>query len=192
MSQFAPDASHNTSPDLPRGSGTQTIGALNRFLGAMVQETWDDLDRALRITQSLPDFSGILPLGDPSLLPYLDRPGVFFILGPHPHLPLLHIGASRGPVGTVLLSRLERCPEGGWMWRWEKRSDPPPTFAAVATMTNHWAFAPPLRDLLARRLGCEGTDPSDIISEARRKACEDRERRHRRAAGSPPGGNSGG
>jgi hypothetical protein len=168
MSPFAPDASVGPEPDPASGSAVQTVGALNRFLGALVQEAWDDLDRALRITESTPDFSGILPLGDPSLLPYLDRPGVFFILGPHPHLPLLHIGASRGPVGPVLMSRLERCKEGSWVWRWEKRSDPPPTFAAVATMMDHWAFAPPLRDLLARRLDFEGAGTGGLEGEVRR------------------------
>jgi hypothetical protein len=175
MSQFATDASGNVSPELTSGSGIQAIGALNRFLGALVKDTWDDLDRALRITESTPDFSGILPLGDPSLLPYLDRPGVFFILGPHPSLPLLHIGASRGPVGPVLLSRLERCRDGGWVWRWERRSDPPPTFAAVATMLDHWAFAPPLRDLLAQRLDFEGATPAEIGHGGRRPRCEGRE-----------------
>ncbi len=113
----------------------------------------NDLDRALRITESSPDFSGILPLGDPSLRTYLNKPGIFFILGPHPQLPLLHIGASRGPIGFVLRSRIEEVPEGGFGWRWESRSDSPPTFAAIATMEEYWAFAPPLRNLLAKRLG---------------------------------------
>jgi hypothetical protein len=107
-------------------------------------------------------------------------PGVFFVLGPHPHLPLLHIGASRGPVGPVLLSRLERCRDGGWVWRWERRSDPPPTFAAVATMLDHWAFAPPLRDLLARRLDFQGATPGAIITDPRPPRCEGKK---------PPGGN---
>ncbi|MBT8396743.1 MAG: hypothetical protein KJN92_07245, partial [Gemmatimonadetes bacterium] len=66
------------------------VETLNGFLAAMVRETWDDMDRALRITESNPDFSGILPLGDPALRPYLNKPGIFFILGPHPSLPLLH------------------------------------------------------------------------------------------------------
>jgi hypothetical protein len=139
----------------PHGSGVSPVEALNRFLGAMVRDTWDDLDRALRITEKLPDFSGILPLADPALRPYLNKPGVFFIFGPHPSLPLLHIGASRGPIGFVLRSRLEEYPEGGFGWRWESRSDPPPTFAAIATMEDYWAFAPPLRNLLARKLGGE-------------------------------------
>jgi hypothetical protein len=131
------------------------VDTLNRFLEAQVKESWVELDRALRITESNPDFSGILPLGDPSLAPYLDKPGVFFILGPAPRLSLLHIGASRGPVGLVLHSRIEQVPGVGWVWRWERRSDPPPTFAAIATMEDYWAFAPPLRNLLATRLGGE-------------------------------------
>jgi len=141
-------------------TGSGPVDSLNRFLGALVQESWDELDRALRITESLPDFSGILPLGDPSLAPYLDKPGVFFILGPPPRLSLLHIGASRGPVGLVLHSRMEQVPGVGWVWRWEKRSDPPPTFAAIANMEEYWAFAPPLRNLLATRLeGGPSQDP---------------------------------
>jgi hypothetical protein len=110
------------------------------------------MDRALRITESFPDFSGILPLGDPALRPYLNKPGIFFILGPQPDLPLLHIGASRGPIGFVLRSRIERQPDGRYHWRWESGSEKPPTFAAIATMEDYWAFAPPLRNLLAKRL----------------------------------------
>ena len=71
-----------------RDSGAKAVDTLNRFLGGVVRETWDDLDRALRITENTPDFSGILPLGDPALRPYLNKPGVFFILGPQPSLSL--------------------------------------------------------------------------------------------------------
>ena len=134
-------------------AGANPVESLNRFLGALVRETWDDLDRALRITENNPDFSGILPLGDPALRPYLNKPGIFFILGPQPSLPLLHIGASRGPIGLVLRSRFEELPEGGYGWRREAKSEQPPTFAAVATMEDYWAFAPPLRNLLAEKLG---------------------------------------
>lgn len=155
-----PDAAPRPTPDAapPTSSASGAIESLNRFLSAAVQETWDDLDRALRITENNPDFSGILPLGDPSLEPYLRKPGIFFILGPQPKLSLLHIGASRGPIGLVLHSRIERHPQGGWAWRWEKRSESPPTFAAIATMEDYWAFAPPLRNLLARRLGGAGQE----------------------------------
>ena len=151
------DPSWGISPD----SGRKPLETLNRFLGAIVRETWDDLDRALRITESTPDFSGILPLGDPSLRTYLSKPGIFFILGPHPQLSLLHIGASRGPIGFVLRSRIEEAPEGGFGWRWESRSDSPPTYAAIATMEEYWAFAPPLGNLLAKRLGGATGDPKD-------------------------------
>jgi hypothetical protein len=141
--------------------GLGTVESLNRFLGALVRDTWDDLDRALRITENFPDFSGILTLGDPALNPYLNKPGVFFVFGPQPSLPLLHVGASRGPTGFVLRSRLEERPEGGYGWRWESRSERPPTFAAIATMEDYWAFAPPLRNLLARKLGEESSDTGD-------------------------------
>ena len=155
------------SPDHSTWAGTSESGAaaldtLNRFFGSLVRETWDDLDRALRITESSPDFSGILPLGDPSLKPFLNKPGIFFILGPQPELPLLHIGASRGPIGFVLRSRIEEVPGGGFDWRRESRSDSPPTFAAVATMEEYWAFAPPLRNLLAKRLGGESADADPL------------------------------
>lgn len=139
-------------------SGPHIVDALNRFLGAIVKDTWDDLDRALRITENLPDFSGILPLGDPALRPYLNKPGIFFIFGPQPSLPLLYIGASRGPIGFVLRSRIEEHPDGGFGWRWEGRSDQAPSFAAVATMEEYWAFAPSLRNLLAKKLGDSPTE----------------------------------
>ena len=153
-----PDQNEWTSQ---RDSGAKTVDTLNRFLGGLVRETWDDLDRALRITENTPDFSGILPLGDPALGPYLNKPGIFFILGPQPALSLLHIGASRGPTGFVLRSRIEERPDGGYGWRWESRSDEPPTFAAIATMEEYWAFAPPLRNLLAKKLGGGLSEPGD-------------------------------
>ena len=158
------DPTGYTDWDSSQVSGASPIEAVNRFLEAMVRDTWDDLDRALKITENLPDFSGILPLGDPALRPFLNKPGVFFILGPHPSLTLLHIGASRGPIGFVLRSRIEEYPDGGFGWRWEGRSEPPPTFAAIATMEEYWAFAPPLRNILAKKLGGKppesgGTDP---------------------------------
>jgi hypothetical protein len=159
------DGSETLDWGIPGESGVAAVETLNRFLGAAVRETWDDLDRALRITESIPEFSGILPLGDPTLRPYLNKPGIFFILGPQPALPLLHIGASRGPIGFVLRSRIEERPEGGYGWRWESRSDQPPTFAAIATMEDYWAFAPPLRNLLAKRLGGgppEGSGPDEL------------------------------
>ncbi len=147
---------------LQNASSASAVDALNRFLATLVQETWEDLDRALRITENNPDFSGILPLGDPALQPYLAKPGIFFIMGPQPQLSLLHIGASRGPIGLVLHSRIERHPEGGWGWRWEKRSEAAPTFLAVATMEDYWAFAPPLRNLLAKRLGASPAPAPEV------------------------------
>lgn len=140
------------SQGVPRAEG---IRSLNRQLDALIRDTWDDLDRALRITETHPDFSGILPLGDPGLQSFLAKPGVFVILGPQPALPILHIGASRGPIGFVLRSRIEEAPGGGFGWKGEKQSEPRPTFAAIATMEQYWAFAPPLRNLLAKRLGSE-------------------------------------
>ena len=63
------DPSSNSSSDSiwksAHESAANTVETLNRFLGTMVRDGWDDLDRALRITESFPDFSGILPLGDP-------------------------------------------------------------------------------------------------------------------------------
>jgi hypothetical protein len=165
MDQHPHDPTDYTEWDSTQGSEGITVEAVNRFLGAMVKDTWDDLDRALKITEDLPDFSGILPLGDPSLRPFLNMPGIFFIFGPLPTLSLLHIGASRGPIGFVLRSRIEEYPDGRFGWRGENRSEPPPTFVAIATMEEYWAFAPPLRNLLARKLGegpvedSGGTDP---------------------------------
>ena len=44
----------------------------------------------------------------------------------------------------------------------ETRTNTPPTFAAVATMEDYWAFAPPLRNLLAKRLtGSAESDDED-------------------------------
>lgn len=153
MDLYSPDLFSALGQEPDREPGANTLETLNRFLGGLVRETWDDLDRALRITECFPDFSGVLPLGDPALTPYLEKPGVFFILGPQPSLPLLHIGASRGPIAFVLRSRIELRSNGEYGWRWEGRSHQPPTFAAIATMAEYWAFAPPLRNLLAKKIG---------------------------------------
>ena len=80
------DLAGDTSWASPGEPGVNPVETLNRFLGAAVRETWDDLDRALRITESFPDFSGILPLGDPALRPYLNKPGIFGVTFGSGHL----------------------------------------------------------------------------------------------------------
>ena len=61
----------------------------------------------------------------------------------------------------MLRSRIEERPEGEFGWRGESRSDQPPTFAAIATMEDYWAFARPLRNLLAKKIGGGSPQPDD-------------------------------
>jgi hypothetical protein len=126
------------------------LRSLERFVGQLVQGTWEDLTESLGTPCDPLDFSGIHRLGAPRLLPYLEQPGVFLIFGPLPEVRILHLEASQTAMHGPLSSRLIPGPEWSWGWRWESDTSPLPTFAACAAMGGHWTLVPALKTLLAR------------------------------------------
>ena len=132
---------------------TSSLEDQNRFLAESIRGAWEDLSYALSLSEKAPEFSGILPLEDPELLPFLEKPGVFLIIGPTPGLPFLHVGAAQGPMGRNLWARLQPASFQGFAWRWEESSDPAPTYAACIAFEEGWGLIPSLRTLLVHRLG---------------------------------------
>lgn len=104
-----------------------------RLVEEMARRSWDALPSGPRLTMRKLEFSGLRPLEDPLLLPFLERPGVFLILGPGPDFPILHLGATQGPIQKALETRMERRGSDGFTWRWEARSTPPPSHLACIT-----------------------------------------------------------
>jgi hypothetical protein len=128
------------------------LRSLDRLVGQLIQSTWQDLSTTMGIETEPLDFSGVHPLGAARLVPYLDRPGVFLILGPLPEGRILHLGASRTAMHTQLNSAL--IPGRDWSWgsRWDSESHPVPAFAACVSMDENWSLIPALRSLLAQYL----------------------------------------
>lgn len=100
-----------TSPEIT------LLEAQNQLLAGHIQAAWADLSHALSAPGRDPEYSGILSLKDPTLLPILEKPGVFLVMGPTPGLPILHVGAAQGPMGRNLWARLVPSSCEGFVWR---------------------------------------------------------------------------
>ena len=99
-----------------------------------------------------PKYSGVIPLWDPLLNRFLKGPGIFVILGPLPELPVLFIGSAPGPMEKKFWEKLEPSDRGGFAWRWESESHPPPTYAACIAFSAHQEMIPVLSAFLAREI----------------------------------------
>ncbi len=140
------------SPEPLTATAHPEARSLNRFLGKLVGDTWRELARNLGGHRAYPEYSGICPLGDPKLLPFLDQPGVFLIFGPAPELRILFLGSSQAPLSAAVFSRISRDPASGFRWRWEGSTTHSPTFIACIAMEEEWTLIRPFKTLLARRL----------------------------------------
>lgn len=132
---------------------TSSLENRSRFLAERVHKAWEELSHALSLSGKDPGFSGILSLEDPELLPFLEKPGVFLIIGPTPDLPFLHVGAAQGPMGRNLWARLQPASFQGFVWRWEEVSDPAPTYAACIAFDEGWELIPSMKTLLVHGMG---------------------------------------
>jgi hypothetical protein len=125
---------------------------LERLVGQLIQNTWQDLTSSLGIDGEPLDFSGVHPLGAARLVPYLDQAGVFLIFGPLPEVRILHLGASRIAMHTLLNAALIPGSDWRWGWRWEAEPSPAPTYAACVSMEDNWSLIAALKSLLAQYL----------------------------------------
>lgn len=136
----------------------QAPGSLHRIrlrertelLEILTRESWNELSSSLEEKGPPPEFSGIHSLRDPLLLPFLELPGVFLILGPTPDFAILHIGAAQGPMGRKVWARLQPLSLGRFAWRWEAESDPAPTYAACIVFSGNWGLIPAMKALVTR------------------------------------------
>lgn len=134
-------------------SERSVLESMGRFLSELIVEAWGEFAAKRGIRNPAPRFSGIIPLTDPSLLPFLDLPGVFLVLGPLPEISLLHLGASQNSIGEALWIRIAPDLGQGYSWRWEEGSSAPPAYVACVALEGGLDFIPPLHTLLARRMG---------------------------------------
>lgn len=126
------------------------LRSLDRYMGQLIQSTWQDLVSSLGVQRDPLDYSGIHPLGSAGLSPFLEGPGIYLVFGPLPELRILHMGGTQGPIHTALSSKLIPGPEWSWGWRWETEASPVPTFAACIAMGEAWTFIPAMKTLLGR------------------------------------------
>lgn len=129
------------------------LRSLDRILGQLVHDTWRDLASTLSLDgKTPPGYSGIHPLGAQELKPFLERPGLFLIIGPLPEVRVLHVGSSQTAMGRSLSSKLIPGPEWTWSWRWETSRNPVPTYTACISMEGSLPLVPAMKTLLARYL----------------------------------------
>ena len=128
------------------------LRSLDRFIGQLVQSTWQDLTASMKMDAEPLSYSGIFPLGAPQLGPYLDQPGLFLVFGPLPEVKILHLGASQTSMRLPMNSKLIPGPEWSWGWQWVSENSPVPTFGACVTMEGNWTMVPALKTLLGRYL----------------------------------------
>lgn len=136
------------------------MGTRNNTLRTLVRVGWRACFLSGVPRGPAPEFSGILPLRDQLLTRFLKGPGIFLILGPFPELPVLHIGSAPGPMEQKFWARLEPTDRGGFVWRWESESHPPPTYAACIAFSAHQEMIPILSAFLAREI--QGPAISDL------------------------------
>ncbi len=180
------------SPRLPAKPEPRALESLSRFLWARIREAWKALNASPLKSRDYPQFSGILHLSDPRLLPYVDHPGVFLLLGPPPRYPILHLGACQGPLWPALTGKVKRRGDGSYEWRGEETEATRPDYVALAVLEEAWPLAEPLRERLARELGGDSLsrDSEESLSDGDQSSSEDVSRTssmRRRSSSRPKG-----
>lgn len=150
-----PDKLH-TPFQLPDRRMSEMDGAIlrsmDRFIGQLIQSTWQDFISTLGIRRDPLDYSGIHRLGADRVEPFLDQPGLFLIFGPLPEVSILHLGASQATIRGPLNSKLIPSQDVGWGWRWDSESNPIPSYVACISMEANWTLVPSIKSLLAHYL----------------------------------------
>lgn len=128
------------------------VRSLNRFLGKLLEESWREICANLGGDRTALEYSGILPLRHPGLLPFMDQPGVFILLGPAPSLSVLNIGYSQAPLGGALSSKVAYFMDLNGGRRIRESTISTPMFAACISMEEEWTMVRPFWALLNRRI----------------------------------------
>lgn len=127
------------------------VRSLNRFLRKLLEESWREICANLGGDRAALKYSGILPFGHPGLLPFMDQPGVFILLGPAPSMSILNIGYSQAPQGSALSSKVAYFKDPGGGGDGESTISTP-TFAACVSMEEEWSMVRPFWAFLNRRI----------------------------------------
>lgn len=129
------------------------LRSLDRFLEKLLHESWREISDNLGGNRGTLEFSGILPLGDPGLLPFMDQPGVFFLLGPVPSLTVLTLGLSQAPMSGAISAKISHLAGRSSYGGNERGYGGAPTYAAFVAMEDEWNLIRPYWALLNRRIG---------------------------------------
>ena len=128
------------------------LRSLDRFLGKLLDESWREISENLGGNRGRLEFSGILPLGDAGLLPFMDQPGVFLLLGPAPSLTVLTLGSSQAPMSGAISAKVSYLAQGLGCGRDGTVNDSTPMYAACISMEEEWNLVRPYWALLNRRI----------------------------------------
>jgi len=133
----------------PKGGDISVLMSLDRFLKKRLEDCWQELSNNLGGNRGRLEFSGILPLGHPGLLPYMDQPGVFLLLGPTPSLPILTIGYSQAPLSGAISAKTSYLIERQGA---AAANASTPMYTACISMEEEWSLVRPYWALLNRRI----------------------------------------
>ena len=134
-----------------RGEDISKLRSLDRFLGTLLEESWRELSGNLGGNRGELEFSGILPLGDSGLLPFMDKPGVFFLLGPTPSLAVLALGRSQAPMSWAISGKVSFLTGRSSQNDGERAHGSVPTYSACISMEDQWNL---IRPFCPRPTGC--------------------------------------
>ena len=136
------------------------LRSLDRFLEKLLHESWREISDNLGGNRGTLEFSGILPLGDPGLLPFMDQPGVFFLLGPLPSLTVLTLGLSQAPMSGAISAKISHLAGRSAYGGNERGYGAAPAYAAFVAMEDEWNLIRPYWALLNRRIGANSAGSS--------------------------------
>ncbi len=144
-----PDYTPQPNASLPEGN---PLASLSRFLLHLTEEAWVHLRPRHLSPSSAPEYSGIFPFPDPGLLPFLDRAGVYILLGPLPKLPVLRVGGTEGPLGPAIFPHLTSSGSSHGAGVGRAGDSASPLFIACLAMDESPEVVPYMRDYLITHL----------------------------------------
>jgi hypothetical protein len=143
-------------PPHPGGKGGGEAGSalrsLDRFLGKLLYDSWKEMSQNLGGNRADITFSGILPLNDPGLAAFLDKPGVFILLGPTPSLEILAVGRSQAPIAAAVGGKVSHIAARAPYGTAAEGNSTTARFLACVAMEEEYHLIRPFWALLNRRL----------------------------------------
>ena len=138
---------HHDTRGLP-----SALVSLDRFLAKLLEDSWLEISGNLGGGRGRIVFSGILPLKDPWLIPFMDKPGVYLLMGPIPDLRIMAIGHSQAPMASAVIGRVDQFIGGKTGSGGKEAGKSEPSYLACVSMEEEWTLVRPFWALLTRRI----------------------------------------